>query len=655
MKKLLLIWIVFVLMGYVAKAQNNTNDEILLTINGKEITRGEFERIYKKNNDNVADQKSLEEYLDLFINFKLKVTEAESLGMDTTTKFKVELNGYTQQLAQPYLVDENVVEELIKEAYERLKTEVRASHIMVRVAPDADPADTLKAYNKILALRQLVMKGTDFATLARDSSDDMSAQQNLGDLGYFSAFRMVYPFETMAYNTAVGEVSMPIRTRFGYHIIKATDRRPAIGEIHVAHIMLMAPASASAEEIATAREKATELYAQLQAGADFAELATKYSEDPGSASKGGELPWFGSGRMIPEFETAAFALQKDGDFSQPIQTAFGWHIIKRLEKKSGQSFEEMYSEIKSKVTGDARSQLSKSTVVERLKKEYNYTVVNNLNRIYAVVDSTIFQRKWEFEKAAGLNQNLFSIDGKMFTEQDFAKYLASSAQVSAPISIAAFVDMYYAKFVEKVVIDYEIAKLPEKYDDFRYLINEYHDGILLFELTDKMVWSKAVKDSLGLAQFYETNKNNYMWEERFDVAIYKFTDGYNIAKAFKKIDKAVKQGNPYNVVMQQFNTATDSIYFLEEGKYLQGKTQLIDKLFENKAQYTSPQAVVFSDDKKLVIVNSLIPRQPKELMEAKGLITADYQQFLEEKWLQELRAKYNVVVNQEVFKKITLE
>jgi len=327
----------------------------VLTVDGEATSLEEFENIFRKNNrDSAISQQSLDEYMELFINFKLKVKEAREAGLDTVKKFITELDGYRNQLARPYLTDTDKLNDLMREAYQNQTQEVRAMHILIKTDANATPADTLRAYNKTMAIRERLMKGEDFASLAKAVSEDPSAKDNGGDLGYFTAFQMVYPFEKAAYDTKVGEVSMPVRTRYGYHLIKVVDKRSARGEIHVAHIVVKPKSETDGE--ANAQTKINEIYQKSLSGeSTFEDLASKFSDDPTSAKKGGELAWFGTGKMVIEFEDAAYSLKNNGDVSQPFKTSFGWHIVKRLDYKPLPSFESMEKELKNKVSKDKRA------------------------------------------------------------------------------------------------------------------------------------------------------------------------------------------------------------------------------------------------------------------------------------------------------------
>jgi peptidyl-prolyl cis-trans isomerase SurA len=439
-----------------------------MTIHDRQVTLGEFERIYKKNNSSTAlEQQTVEEYLDLFINFKLKVIEAEELGLDTS--FIKEFNGYKKQLAKPYLSDSEEVDALVQEAFERAQKEINASHILIRVNAEAPPEDTLRVFNKAIEIRDRILAGEDFGTVARATSDDPSAKTNAGNLGWFTVFRMVYPFENGAYSTEKGKVSMPVRTRFGYHLMKVNDVRPARGEVRVSHIMIMTPEGMNDEQREDAKKRIHRLSDSLKAGIDFAEIARKYSEDRGSAARAGELPWFGTGRMVAPFENASFALAKVGHISEPIRTSFGWHIIKLLEQKKYDDFETAQADLRANVTKSDRNAYSKKALVERIKRNHNFTENReNLYPFHSVVDTTIFYRDWDVSKAAGLNDVLFTIGDRSVTQQDFADYLADN-QGTTKKNLEVLVNNHYEKFIEVQVLQYEEDQLPEKYPEFKHL------------------------------------------------------------------------------------------------------------------------------------------------------------------------------------------
>ncbi|HRG59387.1 MAG TPA: peptidylprolyl isomerase [Bacteroidia bacterium] len=636
---------------FISNAQNSS-DPVLMTVAGKTITKSEFEAIYHKNNTKNAssDAKSLEDYLQLFINFKLKVKEAEELGLDTVSAFKNELEGYRKQLAAPYLTDNEVNDKLLREAYDRMKKDVRASHILIKCDAAALPKDTLTAYNKAIAARNRILKGEDFSKVAKEVSEDPSAKDNGGDLGYFTSMQMVYPFETAAFNAEINKVSMPIRTRFGYHIILKVEERPNQGQITVAHVMVKTPQkdpNVKDTSRVDPKAKIDELYAKIKAGADFAEMAKQHSDDKGSAKKGGELPMFGTGRMVIEFEKAAFALKNDGDISMPIQTQYGWHIIKRLSKKELGTFDELKPELKAKIGKDSRSQNGKESMIVKIKKQYNFKENLKLrDEFVKAMDTTYFEAKWKSSSASKLTKDgLFSIGDKTYNQKDFAVYLENHQSKRAKTDFTMLVNDMYKEFVNETCLAYEESKLASKYPEFKALLQEYRDGILLFDLTDKNVWSKAVKDTVGLKAFYEENKAKYMWETRAEATVYKCANEKIAADLRKMLKDKAKKKYTNDDILKAINKDSQLNLSIETGKFSKGDNEIVDKMEWKKGLSANTNI-----DKQVVIVDfeNIIAPTNKTIAEAKGLITADYQNYLEKQWIASLRGKYQFTVDKAV-------
>ncbi|MDZ4824722.1 MAG: peptidylprolyl isomerase [Flavobacteriales bacterium] len=614
---------------------------VILTVDNYAITLEEFENIYRKNNrDSAITQQSLDEYMELFINFKLKVAAARENGLDTVKKFIQELEGYRGQLARPYLTDSDLLNDLVNEAYQRQTEEIRASHILIKVEQDAAPEDTLRAFQKIIALRERVVRGEDFTQIARgqDGSEDPSAKDNGGDLGYFSAFRMVYPFEDAAYNTPVGSVSAPVRTRFGYHIIKVMDRRPARGEMHAAHITITDKKGGPADAEARIRE----VHAKLLAGEKFEDLALKYSEDGSSNKKGGELPRFTTGKMVEEFENQAFSLKHDGDISSPFKTSeYGWHIVKRLDHKPIATLKEVEKELKNKVSKDARAEKTKSSFVQKLKREYNYSMNEAaLKTMSLAADTNVFNGKIKVKKKL-LKKPLYTINGEVHKVKEFYDYLASRKGVRTKLTPQEYVMAEGKDFCEDAIIAYEDRRLEEKHPAFRLLMNEYREGILLFELTDQKVWSKAVKDSVGLQQFYNANQEKYTWPERVDAVIYT-TASPEIAKQLRKY---LAEGRDKSGIAGELNKESKLNIQIEEGIFARDEKEVLGL---TPWQTGMSADVPYNGQIVIVQVNKILEPSPKKLEEARGLITSDYQAWLEQQWIQELRAKHKYTVDKTV-------
>ena len=637
--------VVLLMIGTQSFAQDKS-DPVLLNIDENPVTRSEFETIFKKNNrDSVITKEDLDEYVELFINFKLKVNEAEEMGMDTIPQFTRELKGYRDQLAKPYLADKSMTDSLVREAYERLQYEVRASHILITLQPDPTADDTLKAYNEVEKLKkELVADPSKFEKVARTKSQDPSAAKNNGDLGYFTALQMVYPFENAVFNTPVGEIGGPIRTQYGYHIVKITDKRPARGEVRVAHIMIRTEEGDPKEAQQRMEQRADDLYVRLEAGEDFADLAKKFSDDRSSSARGGELPPFGPGKMVAEFENAAFALNTVGEISKPVKSPYGWHIIKLLERIPLKSYDEMEKELEAKVSKDSRSHVSKDSFINQRKAEYHFQEDRRqLKPFYTDIDTSYFTGRWEpSEKLKDSNKTLFTLDGKEYVQGDFLKFIQQRMRMRRQVEpIKQMVDESYDRWVEMQVMNYEDSQLENKYPEFKALITEYRDGILLFDLTDQKVWSKAVNDSAGLADFYQANRNDFMWNERAAYDIYTVEN----EKEGKTVRKLLKKGMNQDEIRAKLSGKSAMDIKVESGLKEKDDVPVLEKV-----QWEVGVSQVINDDGQLKVVQikEIKPATPKDFSEARGIITAAYQNALETIWVQQLRGKHAIEINKEV-------
>lgn len=656
------IGLISLLLSVVLVSTAQKNDPVLLKIDNKAVTLSEFDAIFKKNNtkETVITEESVNEYLDLYIKFKLKVREAEALGYDTSAAFKQELEGYRKQLIQPYLTDREVSEALIQEVYNRMKFDVNASHILITVDQNALPKDTLIAYNKALKIRDRILKGEDFGMVAMETSDDPSSKTNKGNLGYFNALHMVYPFESAAYNLKVGDLSMPVRTRFGYHIIKLNDKRTARGTIKVAHIMIQASKELDEATLTTKKQKIEEIYAKVLAdNTQFGELAQQFSDDKGSASRNGELPPFGTGKMVPEFEEAAYALQNDGDISKPIKSDYGWHIIKRIELTPLDSYENLYQTIKSKVSRDSRSNKTQEAVINKIKAENNFKEdLAKRDDFYKVITADEYIKgEWTAAKASKLNKVMFGFyanDGQKveYTQQDFAKLLELNKPKAKPnndFNVIGEINRLYKSVLEEKALAFKEERLPVTNMEYKLLYQEYRDGILLFNLTDEKVWSKAISDSVGLENFFKTNQDKYKWNKRAEVVIYKCSDEATAVNVEKVLTKKTKTPVNNDELLKMFNKESQLTLTINEGKFEKGENASVDA---NEWINGKLHKVKSAKSVDLVMIKNVIESEPKKLNEVKGLVTSDYQNFLEKEWVNELKAKYKVEVYKEVLKQV---
>lgn len=635
----------------------------LITIGDRNISAEEFMEVYEKNNvkSDVIDKKSVDEYLDMYTNFKLKVIEAESLKMDTLSKFVSEYDGYREQLAKPYFSSDAATEQLIEEAYERMHWDINAAHILVRCDVNAVPADTLKAYNKAMEIRKRIINGEDFNEVAVEMSDDPSAKGmeeipgkqraikgNRGELGYFTVFDMVYPFETGAYNTKEGQISMPVRSDFGYHIIKVNSKTPACGTIKAAHIFLVVNDNDPEKADSVVKAKAFNIYNEIDKdGKNWDKIVKKYSDDKGSAQNGGLLTPFKVNQIVPEFITALKSLNPN-EFSEPVKTSYGYHIVKLIATSGVNDLEKERENITKRVEKDMRAKVSDEVVLKRIMKENKFKEnIKAKDAFIATIDSTLKEGRYVMAEGNDTTTMLFKFGKQKYTVADFAKYIKENQKKQPFLSSASYAYMLYDEFLKESAFAYEDAHLEEKHPDFKVLVSEYHDGILLFDLMDKEVWKKAEKDTVGLDKYYEEHKNEYMWKERVKTIYITVNDPQSLER-----------------VEQLVNTdlSADSIRSIVRAEELKGvivKTRFFQKgdnfdIDETEWQEGIVRVIPSTVDQtaKVVKITEIREPEPKTLKEAKGVVISAYQTQLEAKWLESLKAKYPVTINEKVLEKV---
>lgn len=623
--------------------------DILLSSGSRTVSAEEFERIYKKNyNLNAAEKQSVTDYFDMFLKFKLKVFAALDAGLDTLPSFKKELKGYRDQLAKNYLQDNQASDSLALEAYNHSLEDVNVSHILILFPDNPSPADTVACYAKIVDIQKKINAGQPFQELAQQYSNDPSAKANKGNLGYFSAFRFPYLFERCAYSIKPGQVSPILRTSYGYHLLKVNDRRPSPGEVKVAHIMC-AVTNASDSAWNKAKTRIDNIYARLKQGEDFAQLARQASDDRSTAEQGGELPWFSTGRMVPEFENAAFAIKVKGDISQPTRTAHGWHMLKLMDKRAVPSFDQVKNEFKAKIMNDERAEIINASLVNKLKKQNPYKLYPaNLAGFY-MLDSAVYKGTININKASA-DKPLITIRETTLTGTDFKAYLTANPVQSAKVSVKEYIDASFTKFVNRSFVNYQDQHLERLYPDFGSLISEYHDGILLFDIMDKKVWSKATSDSTGLETFYNGMKNKPAWDTRLDATVLTCKTNQVATRVRKTmVDANSRKLTDSQIIKMVCDTADRQCLTIERKLFSRGERPTVDSLAWKPGLYELKSK---NNDIMLIRVWGTRPTETKSLNEIRGLVTADYQNYLEEKWMADLKNKYNVVINQDLLHKI---
>ncbi|NLU39288.1 MAG: hypothetical protein GXX78_10420 [Bacteroidales bacterium] len=645
MKNSTLLILLLIVLSQPLFAQKNT----IVAIDGQPITKEEFEIAYRKNNTNlndVSEVKTPKEYMDMFINFKLKVYEAEKMGMDTTEAFRKELKGYRDELAKTYLTDINITDSMVKEAYYRSVNLVKASHILVEMPERPTPEDTLKAYNKLLDIRKKYLsKEKTFQELAREYSEDPSVVENSGSLPYFGAFKMLTPFENAAFTTPIGEISMPVRSQVGMHLILVEEIIPSAGEVKVGNIMLKYSnndGNISQKEEEFLKNRIDSLYSLLINGADWGEIAQKYSDDRLAAKNDGIMRTISQEFGVQEFTKAAFALKNDGDISKPVRTMYGYHIIKRFEAKPVPTFEELKPELTRKVKADPnRSKYSKEKFIADRKKEYGFTSnESNFEKFTSIIKSLESDTIYQLPEACK-NLVLFTFAGKDYNASNYFQTIMNQYNLDYILRFKFLPG--FDTYVEELITNYENERLEEKYPEFKYTIEEYHDGILLFSIMESEVWNKAMADTVGLMNYYNENKEKYKLGEHFDGLLIKCDS----EQTRKLVEAAIANGNTNADSLQAIAVAAGgNKNTVVKGRWEPGSNRFVDYFI-----WKGDKPRDLKEERQFVVGN-VKEGGIKTFEEARGLYISEYQNITEEKWMKSLREKYPVQVNEKLLKKV---
>ncbi|WP_298239237.1 peptidylprolyl isomerase [uncultured Algibacter sp.] len=621
------------------------NEDVLFTVDNDPVSVSEFLRVYNKNLDLVQDesQKNIDEYLTLYTNYKLKLKEARALGLHEKSSYQRELGNYRKQLAKSYISDSKVTNALVEEAYERVTNDVKANHILVRVDETASPEDTLNAYNQVLKLRERALN-EGFEKVRKEVHNGKTIYGE--ELGYFTGFKMVYKFENVAYNTPVGEISQPFRTQFGYHFIKVFDKRASRGELTVAHIMLTLKKTDSLSE--NPEERIQEIYKKIEQGEDFEALAKQFSEDKNSAPKGGLLKPFSGGQLsVPIFEEVAFGLNAVGDISKPFKSKFGWHIVKLYAKKPVAPFQDIKPELEVKVKRDARSKLIDEALHTKLKKRYNISEKQPaLNYFTSILNDDFFARKWVLPEDFTGNKPLLKIGNKQFYYKDFGEYLLKNQRHNrAKMDLNNIVNDNYNTFLTSNLVQYQEDNLEFENEEFAHIVGEYRDGLLLFDLMESSIWNAAKTDSIEVKDFYNAHKENYIIPERVNAVV----ASSDKQKTLKKVAKLLAQGMELDKIKNLVNS-NDKIEVIFSTGIMEANHQALPK------DYTFETGIskIYNHNSGYVIVQAkeILPKEIKPFEEAKGSVISDYQADKEKSWLNELKEKYPVVINQSILKQV---
>jgi peptidyl-prolyl cis-trans isomerase SurA len=617
-------------------------DDVLFTVENTPVLASEFLRVYNKNLDLVIDesQKDVDEYLKLFINFKLKLIEARALEYDKNPKYIKELESYKKQLAKNYLTDHKVTDQLVKEAYERISYDVKASHILVKIPQNEK--DTVNAYTTILELRERLLN-EDFESVKKEVHNGTTIIAE--DLGYFSGFKMVYAFENVAYTTAIGEVSMPFKTSFGYHVIKIFDKRKSRGEVTVGHIMI---SKNSKDSLIKPEIRIQKIYKLIEQDEDFESLARQFSDDKNSARNGGKLSPFKSGQLRSiEFEDLAFSLTEIEEISKPFKTDFGWHIVKLYGKKPLASFEDMKFDLRAKVRRDKRSKLINTSLLNTLKRNYNIQKTNHeLAYFKSIINDEFFKRSWTIPSGLDTNKNFLKIGNKQFTYKDFADFLYKSHQKGiAKKPVDELIEEQYNTFLNSRLLAFHEENLEYENTEFAEILNEYREGLLLFDLMEAKIWNAVKLYTVGLQTYFKSHKANYMWQERIDAVVATSTK----EKDINTVKKMLENGDDLEDIKTKLNQ-NDSQNVIFTSDIMNAEHQALPKDFNFKEGLS--KVYFYNNAYHVINVKHILPETEKTLEESKGKVIIDFQDEVETTWLKKLEDTYKVVVNKDVLAKV---
>lgn len=641
MKKILIV-ASLAAVAVTAICAKKSADPVLMTVNGKPVYKSEFEYLYHKNNTQQMQPQTVDQYLQMFIDYKLKVADAEAAGIDTTKQFRDEFGNYRAELAAPYMVDSVLYRELVREAYEHQIEDVKVAHIMFAYPQSADKE---KTYAMIDSVRNALVSGTDadWAAAAAKYSIDRGSKENAGLMGWMPAGRFPWPFERAAYKTAVGQISPMVDSSFGLHLIKVLDRRQSRGEVKASHILKLT-ARKSPEEAARAKQQIDSLYKVVTApGADFAAIAKAESEDPGSARNGGELDWFGGGVMVAPFDSAAFALA-EGEISLPVQTAYGYHIIKNTGHRPVKTFEEMRPQLESMINNDDRSNEPRRAYLDGILKRFNGHVLDSgLDQVQALIEANGGYDSVAVARLTAGNIAVYEIDGVKYPVSAVMEHVAKTASKDA-VNGRRLIGSAAKTALEQQAYELERERLMGVIPDYRNLVNEYRDGILLFDISNSKVWDAAAKDADGLERYFRDNRDKYTWDKPKYKGFIVFANNDSILTEAKTFANSLGDKFDKYTFAQVMSKRFGRDVKVERIIAAQGDNAISDYLF-----FDGPKP----DTEKLSWkcffgFGGHLADQPEEAIDVRGLVTTDYQNALEREWVKQLRKKYKVKIDKKV-------
>ncbi len=647
----LIIFISLVIFNFESIAQTNP---VLFSIDGSKVSLNEFTNAFSKNNlQSITENKKItRDFLDKYINYKLKVAEAYKLNLHKSQEFRELVTVFKHNLIQSNIFDKGLVNRMIDEVYQHMKTEIKIRHLLVKVHRYADPKDTLIAYRKALDIRKSIISGKNFNELTTEVSDVPGAAADKGEMGYISALKLPYNIENYIYSTNSSDYSLPLRSSEGYHIVKVIDKRPAPGYFSVKHILII-PKDTTQASKKEAENKIREIYSKLVSGGNFEELAKTYSNDVSCGNIDNVLPWFGTGFMPENFEQECISLQ-NGKFSKPIETRFGWHIIKKEAQKEIPSLNRVREQVEKEVISSDRGKIALREAINQLKKDYQFTDFQTLSEVWNNVDSTIFDAKWAPDEYFNLPGKLFEFNNRAYFQKDFVNFLKNNQEITFPIPVKNYVYLRYKEFVDDIILAFEMEQIEKKNSEVSYQLKEYEETVLINQVTEQELLSKLSSDKQAIQSYYEKNKEKYNQNYQVGVTIFKFSEELKkIEKQFKKLKKSNASDKE---LVARIKSNTDITFdIVEKGVKEEGEDDLVNKII---ARYkigevkSDDKLYVFENAKRIIWLNSPIEKTNKSIDKIEEQVANDYKTSFESNWMNQLKRKYRVEINENVFESI---
>ncbi len=641
----LIISIIFISFKIFITAQNNPT---LFSVDNRKVSLKDFKSDFKHRYsiNKLSEKQLVKDFLNQRIDFIVKVQEAKSLRLHKSKKFRKKFADFREFVIETNITDKSLLEKLSKEAYKRMQTEIEIKQILLRVSEFATPEDTLLAYQKAMAIRDMIVSGQDFAKLAKQVSDAPFVTTQEDAKIYVSALSLPYNIENYIYNKKYPQCSFPIRSNKGYHLIKVLSRRKNPGYFKVSHILVRHANDSNQLEAKRAKQKIDDIYNKFLSGENFNSLAEQYSDDIVSFEKSSPLTWLSTKMMPEEFAQRCIKL-KTGEVSKPFKTRFGWHIVKKIAQQNLPEYKIIKEQLEQKIMANDRSKIIKQQVINNLKDKYKYQDYLALKPIIKMVNDTIFDAKWIPSSYILFTDKLCKINNKTYYQTDFIKYLQDNQEKMFPIPIEKYVYLQYNNFVNSILIDNEAIYIEQHNKDIKKTLQNYEDMMLVSALNAKQNKKQSQINDADLRNFYNNNKAKYNQSYQIDMSIFSYTD--NIKKVEKLFRKLKSKYASDKEVVARIKASKDMSFKMDKRiTAKEGENIYVDnvvKLFKEGKLKFDDKLIVFPNEQKIVWLNSRIQKTNNKLEEVKQEVIEDYKKYRYNKWIESMKKKHRIIVN----------